>query len=965
MRFKEAAVFQERHLPLILWIVFFCYAVCMALIFQNVIVPNMGGGHGSGKLLANDAVHFDTVAWELALKVREYGWGVWHLYIDYSAPGNVSILAVLYVVFGHDPSVIIPINAGLHAFGGVLIFHLARTLANSRLVGIYTGIIAGTFFVIYPSSLSWYGQLHKDSYAIAGILLMLVIWLEVTIKSNDYKRGVLLVLGGVLSCVLIGIVRPYNLTMLFVVSAGALIIILLISLLKKRYYDLLNKSLVGICLMAVIFVGVILTKEHAGQLGRTVDSTSFSGGSISDPNRYWEWHNTEWIPDRIEKYIATAARTRIHVINNDVREGAGSTMDAYKAPENVTEVLLYLPRAFQIAALAPFPSMWLEQTSAIKLLATGEMAIYYLCVFGVFFLLKYNRTPKVFVAIYFAVAFLTILGFTMANLGTLYRLRYAYFFILLTLGVLGWMTLLKEKGILSTLSEIIIGKKDKLAEGEFTSNPRSERKQALGSIVYVMSLTLIGFVGFFLRDILMAHQFGLGSELDSFFVALMVIMTIVTIFCLPLGTSFIPLFLSESKNKSTLCMQGLISGISGIIAVGLLLICSFLFLTAPYFLPLIIQGDNGEMVSRVHELIVYSLPLLFFSGSVVLGNAVLNAEGKVLTTSSAQIIVPVLTILTIIVLSNNYGVEIVILGMITGQLLNLLIVQARLQSIGYSLKPTFRGWKELPLIRLGTQYSPLVISALFISITLLVSTFLAMSLPEGAVSIFNLGNKVVLLITGLISVAITTVILPYFSSLIARDDLGTARRELSIFLSLITFIAAPISVVFFTFSEEIIGLIFALGDIEENGITKIARVMQYAVIQIPFFACNIFLLKFAIATRHVKAILWSALISLIVNIVASLFLMDVMGVAGIALAGTLSIILSTVLLAMSLVKYGHISLFDMAILLLNWLLFLTLAISINFNSFSGMVVTIFTYFILLLLYLGSISPEKNELDLLG
>jgi len=201
--------------------------------------------------------------------------------------------------------------------------------------------------------------------------------------------------------------------------------------------------------------------------------------------------------------------------------------------------------------------------------------------------------------------------------------------------------------------------------------------------------------------------------------------------------------------------------------------------------------------------------------------------------------------------------------------------------------------------------------------------------------------------------------LPYFASLIARDHIVTARRELSLFLLFATFISAPVSVLFFSYSEQIVELIFSLGDIEENRVSSIARVMQYAVIQIPFFACNIFLLKFAIATQHVKAVLMTAFIGLVVNIVTSLFLMNVMGVAGIALAGTLAMIMSTTLLAMVLVKFGHISLFDMAVLLLNWLLFLTFVISINFNSFSGMIVTLLTYLTLLSMYLSSIFRGES------
>ena len=49
---------------------------------------------------------------------------------------------------------------------------------------------------------------------------------------------------------------------------------------------------------------------------------------------------------------------------------------------------------------------------------------------------------------------------------------------------------------------------------------------------------------------------------------------------------------------------------------------------------------------------------------------------------------------------------------------------------------------------------------------------------------------------------------------------------------------------------------------------------------------------------------------------------------------------------MILVRYWHIGLLDSVTLLLNWLLFITLLVSVHFLSMPGIIATLFTYLVL-------------------
>ena len=955
----ESSFIRSKSFSFVLWVVFFCYAVCVAVIFQKLLLPHLSSIQTGSGLITNDAIYFDSVASSLANEIREHGWSSWRLYPANGAPGNVAILGALYVLFGHDPSLVIPINAALHALGGLLIFLLAKELATKESVGIYAGVIAGSLFVIFPSSLVWYGLNHKDSYAIAGMLLILFVWVKAIKNPIKNSSWCWLLLINIIAIALVGIVRPFSLKLLFIAAIGLLMAILVGAILRREvgarkmmigFFFIVACMLVGTNKITVLLGGVQSDETYAHWHVEATPNGAFKG---------WHWENSLLLPDGIESYIENAARTRAGLIAYGLRLHAKSMIDEDIAPQSVGEVTLYLPRAFQVVLFAPFPSSWLTNISLPRLIANAEMFIYYLCVPGILMLLYYNRKPAVLLTIYFACFFLLIYGFTQANLGTLYRYRYAYLLITLMLGMLGWFTWLDKTGRLQRLLQLIqsptelIGYSEKVA----VANIQLERKNVISSGFIVMGFTLLCFVGFFLRDIMMAQTFGLGASLDNFFIALLIPMFIVTVLCIPLGTAFVPFYLAIKERFKPQTTRELVSSASLWTMLILLVISLILYLVGPTLLPLLYLKKSSPDLRQLIPLLNLALPILLFSGVLILGNSVLNANNRAVLTSAAQLIVPISAIVALLLFGGHYGVNAVMFGMVVGQLLNLLIVYYYLRHYDVSLLPKF-SHNQVKLSPLLAQYLPLVISAFFVAVAAPVATLLAISLPVGGVSAFNLGNKVVLFITGLVGTAVSTVILPYFSSLIAKNHLISARRELSFFLLFATFISIPISVGMYIWSEPIIRLMFEHGTFDSKATALVTRVMQYAVVQLPFFVCNSLLLKFATATKHVFAISVVAIMGLLVNIGISLLLIPHMGVAGIALGASVSTLFSTVLLVLILIWRGHISKFDALIMLLNWLLFITLLICLHFRSVPSIYMTIMAYIALLLGYFKSLESDR-------
>jgi putative peptidoglycan lipid II flippase len=317
----------------------------------------------------------------------------------------------------------------------------------------------------------------------------------------------------------------------------------------------------------------------------------------------------------------------------------------------------------------------------------------------------------------------------------------------------------------------------------------------------------------------------------------------------------------------------------------------------------------------------------------------LNALGKFTFPGLAQLTVPAVAITGLWAFGDRYGIKVIAIGMFIGQLLNLVLVSHHLNKMGYSIKPKWSAHYST-ITAFLPQYAPQVASALFIAAMPLVGSALASTLASGSVATFNLGNKVVLFATGLIGTVITTVMLPYFSSLIAKNHLLEVRRELCFFLVATTLLTVPAALILYLLIDDAVALVFEGGALGASDVNTLGRVIKFGIIQLPFFTCGMLLLRFAVANRQSMMVMLASFVGLGIGMALSYPLMSHMGVAGIALATTFASVCSSGVLLMLIHRYGHIRWMDILMLGLNWSLFLTLTLCLHYKSYAGVFVTI-------------------------
>jgi len=933
----------------------------MGLLFQKLILPNIPSMHAGFGLMNNDAIYFHQVAEAMAVKIHTSGWtwsAIWP--IAEGTRGNVAVLAILYALFGADPSLILPINAAFHATSGVLIFLIVQLLCPGQ-VGRVAGVVAAVLFVILPSGLNWYAQVHKDGYAIAGTFLVLYAWLRFRKHYIGVRSTVIFLVASSAGILLILFVRPYNTVFLVVVTGVWVVAAALLTMIKSSWRSQ------GSYFLFTLFVWLIFLKV-AASAGQNLDPYSKWGGSQSNIEvcSKWQWQQSSWLPAPVEKYAETAARTRAGLICSNFE--ASSNVDRERLPNRVADIIAYMPRVLAISMLGPFPDMWFNPVSMVRLVGALEVLIWYLLIPGVLLAIRYYGSKGLMLCLLFALCYLAIYGFIIGNMGTLHRVRYPFLMLFMAVGVMGWAGLIEksrffqrrvkkyfvaDRGSSISVEEVLVG--DTNDDGK--EHKSTLRKRVAGGGILVSAITLLSFVGFFFRDILMAHKFGIGNQMDALFIAMLIPMFIVNVFGQSFGATSVSVYMRE-RQRSEQHGANVVRFLSYIATLFLLAASILLALLAPVILPILGWNFAAETIDLTRYIFYGALPLLLFSGMVVLGNAILSARMHFSVPAWSQAFVPVFAIAALFLAGDQLGAIAVLIGMVLGQLVNLILIQLYLRRDRLSVMPK-RGDGSITLPKVSiNQFLSLVLASVFLQISLLVDNGMASSLDIGSVAALGLGYKVVFFFTGVVGTGVSIVLLPYFVNFIVKRDVVSANRELSLLMSLATLLGIFISLVVYFIAPSAMQLFFAGGRVEIEGIDTVVRVIRMAILQVPFFACQLILMKYATAVHDNRSILISSVAGMIVNIALNYILMQRMGVGGIAAATSLSVFCSGAVLLWMIHLQGNMSWLDVLLSSLVWILFLTMMLCIHFHSYSGVVVSV----IAMLLGIFILNSEKASLN---
>ncbi|PLX20926.1 murein biosynthesis integral membrane protein MurJ [Candidatus Parcubacteria bacterium] len=421
---------------------------------------------------------------------------------------------------------------------------------------------------------------------------------------------------------------------------------------------------------------------------------------------------------------------------------------------------------------------------------------------------------------------------------------------------------------------------------------------SIAALMVALSSLLSRFLGIF-RDRILGSEFGLGDTLDIYFAAFRVPDLIFNLIVLgALSAGFIPVFSQLLKKTSAKLNHQkeaweVANIILSILGLSLILLSGFGILFAPFLTKLIAPGfDPEKMRITANVTRIMFLSPIFLGISSILGG-VLQSFKRFFIYSLAPIVYNVGIIFGALFLAPVWGVYGLAYGVVLGAFFHMFIQVPTVYNLGLRFRLSFN-FKDKNVLKIATMMLPRTLSLAVGQFNLLVITVIASTMNSGSLSVFNYANNLQTFPVGIFGISFAIAAFPTLSA-IAFDKKKLVSSFSSTFRKILFFVV-PSTILLLTLRAQIVRVVFGAGSFDWQDTLLTMETLKYFVISL-FAQATIPLLVRVFYARHNSSTpFFVGLVSAIINVFLSFYLGKRMGVAGLALAFSISNIINFVLL---------------------------------------------------------------------
>ena len=440
---------------------------------------------------------------------------------------------------------------------------------------------------------------------------------------------------------------------------------------------------------------------------------------------------------------------------------------------------------------------------------------------------------------------------------------------------------------------------------------------------------LLGYV----RDILIAIFLGAGPLADVFFVAFRIPNTFRRLFSEgTFNAAFVPSYTSEiikgKKNSNKFA-----NDIFNLLFLGLFFLILIVQIFMPIFVSIIAPGfveDKDKMDVAIY-LTRITFPFLLFISIASFFAAILNSHNKFAVASAAPIILNIILII-ILLFSKILGDELVYYlsyGVSLAGILQLFFLYKYVRKF-FSLKFNFNIKVNRKVKIFFKKLLPSIFSSGVTQINILVGTIIA-SFQASAVSYLYYADRIYQINLAIAGIAIGVVVLPQLSKHIQSKKKNRILLIQNKALELCLFLSLPASVALLIGSEYIISALFGYGSFTETAVQNSAKALYFFALGLPAFSLIKVFSSFFFANHDTKTPFYISLLSVILNIIISVYYFKEIGFIIIPIATSISSWFNGILLFIFLKKNNLFQFNEIFILRSVKIIFASLLMGIFFN----------------------------------
>ncbi|MBA0203398.1 murein biosynthesis integral membrane protein MurJ [Pectobacterium aroidearum] len=410
----------------------------------------------------------------------------------------------------------------------------------------------------------------------------------------------------------------------------------------------------------------------------------------------------------------------------------------------------------------------------------------------------------------------------------------------------------------------------------------------LKSLAAVSSMTMLSRVLGFVRDAIVARIFGAGMATDAFFVAFKLPNLLRRIFAEgAFSQAFVPILAEYKSQQGEEATRTFLAYVSGMLTLILALVTVAGMVAAPWVIMVTAPGfaATPERFELTSDLLRVTFPYILLISLTSMVGSVLNTWNRFSVPAFAPTLLNVSMIGFSLFAAPYFNPPVMALAwaVLVGGLLQLGYQLPHLKKIGMLVLPRLK-WREPSVWRVMKLMGPAVLGVSVSQISLIINTIFASFLSEGAVSWMYYADRLMEFPSGVLGVALGTILLPSLAKSFASGNHDEYSRLMDWGLRLCFLLALPSAVALGILAQPLTVSLFQYGKFSAFD----ALMTQRALIAYSVGLMGLIVVKVLVpgfySRQDIKTPVKIAIVTLILTQVMNLIFIGPLQHAGLALS---------------------------------------------------------------------------------
>ena len=332
--------------------------------------------------------------------------------------------------------------------------------------------------------------------------------------------------------------------------------------------------------------------------------------------------------------------------------------------------------------------------------------------------------------------------------------------------------------------------------------------------------------------------------------------------------------------------------ITGLVFTGLSLLVYWL---APTLINLIAYHSTPDMKAMAVYQLQWMSPLVLMGCMVGILCGIANVYHRFFWASFAPSAINLTLIAWLLWIGPDKTGMALCVSTLLGGVLQVVMQLPDVFKLGFITWPSFN-WRDPHLKTMAQLFLPHTVGTTIGQFNIYVAMFFVSKLAEGAWTAFVLGNRLIQLPIGVLTIALLVPLFPRLSRWVAEQDYDSLIKNLYQGVLSLWFVSFPIILIIFFVGQIGISVLFQRGAFDARDTLMVAQVLWVLSLSIIPYMLRDSITRVFYAFNDSKTPLIVGLVSIGVNAVFNALLVGPMGIAGIALSTVIVTIVNAALL---------------------------------------------------------------------